>query len=142
MILSRSDGYCMWLVYFLEYSFLWNGSFTPEIYYAIAITIMFKNGLCAHFCDFDFDSYSTHRKISQSQSHSSNTSQVRIDPSTTHWLPNRIKFFEMISPVGIIDEVDMSMCSSYVILNKILLCFSPYFTCEACSLIMLTRSSQ
>ena len=49
-------------LFFLEYSFLCNGSFTPEIYYAIAITIMFKNGLCAHFCDFDCDSYLTHRK--------------------------------------------------------------------------------
>ena len=30
-----------------------NGPLTPDIYYAIAITIRFKNGLCTHFCDCD-----------------------------------------------------------------------------------------
>ena len=38
------------------------GPFTLEIYYAIAITIRFKNALCTHFCICDRDSYSPNRK--------------------------------------------------------------------------------
>ena len=34
------------------------GSFTSAIYYGIPINILFKNGLCTHFCDCDFDSHS------------------------------------------------------------------------------------
>ena len=37
-----------------------NSSFTPEVYYAIAITIILKNGLWTHFCDCD--SYSPNRE--------------------------------------------------------------------------------
>ena len=33
----------------LEVNLMCKGPFTPEIYYAIAITIRFKNGLCSHF---------------------------------------------------------------------------------------------
>ena len=43
------------------------GPFTSEIYYAIAMTLMFKNGVSTHFCDCNWDSYSYLRKESQSR---------------------------------------------------------------------------
>ena len=49
----------------LPYELSWTeGPFTPDIYYAIAIVIIIrlKNGLCTHFCDCDYDSYSPHSK--------------------------------------------------------------------------------
>ena len=41
-----------------EYLLQRKGSIIPEISYAIALTIRFKNRLCTHFCDSDCDSYS------------------------------------------------------------------------------------